>query len=137
MSKKVVSKSVHKKKPFDDTEIFKYHNGTRMVGIDPLDIHLAFSTMDYDWEAAHAKIKSGHMDSLKELIVKCRYVFNLDEYEVLDDGSTVGCGAKHVVNVLTEFGTFMDALKKNIDDLPTSAESMDPVVSQDVTTSVS
>lgn len=106
-------------------QIFKYSDGSKIRGIDPLDVSIALSKQDFDWEQTALRAKVGDISAVSEMIEYSRKIFKLAEYEEID-GNSVGVTSQDVLNTLVDFVEYLDGVKKNIEEtqiLPVSMES--------------
>lgn len=112
----------------EETKIFEYSNGDKIVGADPLDIHLRIESCDVDWEAElgtlQGKDEKEAARSMQVLIKSARDVFTLPELERQNDGSYIGVGGAKAFQVLMKYFLFVADLKKKPDDTLTSAMPM-------------
>ena len=114
--------------PESETKIFEYSNGDKIVGADPLDLHLRIEASDVDWEAELGSLQGSDEQeaarAMQKLISSARDIFKLPELERQNDGSYVGVGGAKAFTVLMNYFVFINDLKKTPDDLLTSVTPM-------------
>jgi len=86
-----------------DRKIFRYWNGTRKVGIDPLEADIAIEAVDLDWEAKITLARVGDKEAIQDIIAAARKVFGLPTLEIADDDTETGLTSVEVIEILTEF----------------------------------
>lgn len=115
----------------EETKIFEYSNGDKIVGADPLDIHLRIESCEVDWEAElgtlQGKDEKEAAKSMQVLIKSAREIFYLPELERQNDGSYVGVGGGKAFQVLMKYFLFIADLKKKPDDTLTSVTPTEQV----------
>lgn len=110
----------------EEVKIFKFWDGEKNRGIDPLDASIMLGRDgSFDWQAVAVRSQTGDLAAVGELVEQVRTIFKLKHYEILDDGKEVGVTSSEVLNILMDFMAYMDTLKKNIDDTATSTPSTD------------
>lgn len=115
--------------PFDPKQrrIFRYFDGSRQRGIDPLEIDIAMEAVDFDWEANFSLMRADdtkiRLDAMQSVVAAARKVFKIPEFDIADDGKDSGLGASEVLDLLGEFLEWKSNLRNFIEPLPTSPPS--------------
>lgn len=108
--------------PFDRKQrrIFKYHNGSRMVGIDPLEADIALEAVNLDWEAQFSLLKVGNSQAAMDVIAAARTVFKVPEFVIdPESGDESGLSSVEVLDLLGEFLKWRTELRNFTEPTPT------------------
>ena len=101
-------------------KIFKYHNGTKLVGIDPIEVDIALETVDIDWEAQFSLLKIGDLEAAQAIVAAARKVFQIQEYDAETDK---GLTSLEVLSTLGDFVAWRTELRNFTEPLPTGERS--------------
>ncbi len=117
-----------------DRAIFRYWNGTKIVGIDPMvALSLFSSDPEFVWDKHLAGLDGPDEKFQAECAIVCRNaarrVFNLQTWSEWNRTET-GVTDLEAMGVLNQFIEFVDRLKKNIEPPPTSPASTVPQSSE-------
>lgn len=108
----------------EETQIFTYYNGEKMVAIDPIDAAVKLQKEDFEWEHVGKLCETGDVSAINDLVNHVRKIMGLSELVVDDEGKVVsGVSSTYVLEVLMELVKFMDGLKKNTEDSVITAPS--------------
>lgn len=112
----------------EEVKIFKYNNGTKLVGVDPIDVQINLESQEHfeDIDKLVSSMQLGDVKALGELVKIGRAMFNIAPLELdQETGESTGLGSLGVVKVLTDFTLYMEELKKNGEDMLTSQPPTD------------
>jgi hypothetical protein len=99
--------------------IFKYNNGSKMVGIDPLEVDIAYDAIKLDWLAKLSLARIGDADAIREVVSATRKIFSVPEYVIADDGTESGLSGLEVVNLFSEFKEWRTRIEGFTEPTPT------------------
>ena len=110
-----------------ERRIFKFFDGSRNRGIDPLEADIALEAVDLDWEAQFTQMQLGKAAAATAIVDAARAVFKLAPYELADDGSESGLTASEVLDLLGNFIVWRADTRNFIAPPATSQPSTDGV----------
>lgn len=125
-----------------ERRIFKFFDGTRMRGMDPLEADIALQSSDVDWEAHYLSVKlladamktpgadqkqllADAQKTADAMVKSARDIFHLRTYDIQEDGSEVGLTTMEVLELLGRFVAWRAALRNFTEAPPTSQPSTD------------
>ena len=91
-------------------KIYRYSDGSRMLGIDPLEADVAIQAIDLDWEAKFTLMRVGDLGAAMEVVAAARRVFRLPEFIIAADGTESGVSSAEVLDLLLDFLTWKTSL---------------------------
>jgi hypothetical protein len=119
-------------------KIFKYSDGAKIIGIDPLEAQVALESVDLDWEAEFLKIRQLKMDNPPKEIAKeankaamvvadaARKAFKLPEFSIdQETGAESGLTSVDVLDLLGDFVQWRAELQSFFEQALTSPPSTD------------
>jgi hypothetical protein len=102
--------------------IFKFWNGERNIGGDPLAIQRKLITFpDFNLEVDLKLLQLANEESLNafdRLVRAARHAFKVKDFEVDEDGNESGLLDTEMIELIVDFGTFLTDVKKNIEPSP-------------------
>jgi len=104
----------------EQTKIFKYFDGKKLQGVDPLDIQLKFSKSKVDWDDLSFRAQAGETDAIEEIVNSFRSILGLHVYDAETD---TGLTSMKVLETFQQFGEYMAELKKNTEFATESSPS--------------
>ena len=112
----------------DEVKIFKYWDGEKYRCVDPIEIQINLEGHEFgeNLEELFKAVQAGDVKALKDVIDIGRVMFDLKEMEYDEENDkTTGTSSQGVISIMVDFISYMDDLKKNIDDMQTFVPSMD------------
>ena len=119
-----------------ERKIYKFFDGKKNRGLDPLEAELKLESVDIDWEERFVSLQTGDKQALVDISEAARKVFSVEPYEISDDGAESGLTTTEVFELLADFVEFKRNLTAFSDATPTSPPSTDSAVAQGATTSI-
>ncbi|HEY1601733.1 MAG TPA: hypothetical protein VGG64_19185 [Pirellulales bacterium] len=102
-------------------EIFRYWDGTKERGADPLVVLRALVTdSEFDIKTDPELAAQGIADATDRTLKAIRRVLSVRPWETLACGKEVGLTDAETLELLSDFGLYLDGLKKNSSLTPTS-----------------
>lgn len=122
-----------------ERQIFRYHDGTRERGIDPIRALRELAADPQFNPSTHPELAQNSdpkiaMPALTILLAAVRRVFGLTEWSMDDAGVESGLTDEETVAMFGVFGEFTDHVKKNGSPGPTSPEPTAPTPCEDSAT---
>lgn len=113
-------------------KIFRYWNGSKMVGIDPIEAFRSFDAHpELDLESIGFRIDEGDSAAMLILCDAVQKTFNVHPWRQEPDGSESGLTIEEQVNLAAQFIDFIVELKKNIVLSPMRQPPTGPEISPD------
>lgn len=107
-------------RPSRNKNIFRYWDGTKTVGIDPIQ---AFRALDahpeFDFESIGMRVEMGDMDAIDICCRAAQDVFHVRPWSMID-GKESGLSQHEILGLVARFLEYVVELKKNIALCPTS-----------------
>ena len=115
-----------------ERKIFKYHNGVKVVGIDPLEADMRLGSVDLNWEERYLTLNLGvapnatpqqreeALAAVEEMTVAAKKVFRLKDYEIDDEGNETGLTTIEVQELLGAFVAWKEEVRSFFAPTPTS-----------------
>ena len=88
-------------------KIYRFYDGQKQRGVDPLEIYLALQKTGVDWDAKFTLLKAHDLTVAEELVEAGRKVFDLRKFEIAADGTESGLTTVEVLDVLAGFLEFV------------------------------
>lgn len=106
----------------EDTQIYKYWDGEKYAYTDPIEIQINLEANDPDFKSNFKVLFdlvqiSKDKDAAKEIVKLGRAMFNIKDP---NESNGVGLTSMGVMLIVMDFINWIDNLKKNIEDTPTS-----------------
>ena len=103
--------------------IFRYFNGSKMVGIDPLEVDIAYDAIKLDWPAKLSLARIGDNDAIREVVAATRKIFSVPEFSIAEDGTESGLSSLEIVNLFSEFKEWRTRIEGFTEPPPTLPQS--------------
>ena len=100
--------------------IFRYFDGQKKRGMDPLEADIAMESSKFDWEANVLGMQLGEGPAAIATIAEIRRIFGLKEY---DAETEAGLTSSEVLDVLADFGAWKETVKNFFVPPQTSPQS--------------
>jgi hypothetical protein len=114
-------------------KIFRYYNGIRRVGIDPLDADIALEAVDLDWEAQFSLLEIGDSAAAVAVVAAARKVFKVPEFTIDEDEVESGLSSVEILDLLGEFMQWRIELRNFTEPTPISPPSTESAGPQPAT----
>ena len=108
-----------------ERKLFKWHDGSKWHGIDPLEADIALDAVDLDWEAQFLSLRLGESSAAVALVDATRKIFKLPELTIAEDGAESGMTSVDVLDLLGTFISWRQELRDFFGQPPTSQPSTD------------
>src|SRR5262245_52599736 len=96
-----------------ERNLYCYFDGTRMRRADPLLIQRRLAGIaDLDWEADCSAARWGQQPAKERLEAAVMHAFGVADYEDLRGGDSRGLTRDEMLELLNDFGNYLDQLKK-------------------------
>lgn len=123
-----------------ERNIYRFWNGERMVGADPLVISRKLTTFpDFDFEtdlkllqlatSEDPELIKQSLKAMDRWAAAARHAFKIKEFELQEDGSEVGLLEDEIAELILDFFTWLGEVKKNTLTTPTPQNSTESVSS--------
>lgn len=107
-----------------ERNIFKYHNGEKVVGIDPFLVQKKMGlNEECDFETDFKLLELADKTSLEafdRLVKAARVAFNIKDFSVDDNDAETGLMDLEVMELLVDFGNWVGELKKKQEQPPSN-----------------
>lgn len=111
-------------------EIFRYSDGTRERGIDPIKaLRELLSQQDFALGTDPQLAETGDQEAYGRTVGAVRRVFAVAEWSEDDTGKESGTTETECMQLLKSFADYLDEIKKNISPPQTSQPATEPNVS--------
>lgn len=100
-----------------ERQIFRFYDGEKMVGRDPITIQTKLATSHADWEVDIALLRGGTKESFEaydRLVSGARNAFGVKAFDEVD-GKESGLLDAEVMEILIDYVGFLDEVKKKLE----------------------
>ncbi len=118
-------------RPRRNKRIFRFWNGSKMVGIDPIE---AFRKLDahseFDFDSIGFRMEEGDLEAIRIVCDAAQQTFGVKPWGVDASGRESGLTIEEQIELVGQFCAYCAELKKNIALSPTQRPSTAPETSQ-------
>jgi hypothetical protein len=117
-----------------ERKIFRYWNGERNIGVDPIEADMALKSVDLDWKERMLSLQLGESDAMTDIVEACKKVFKLKEYDIDAEGNETGLTPVDIFDLLAEFIKWREEVANFFESSPTSVPATDYPQAETLTT---